>query len=208
MISMKMLLIRILVFLSNAFRGMSAGTIRNANDLPKNSVIRISSVSDAANWSNLPLQNICHIITFGFETNRKAQIFISGTTTLYVYVRSQRTGTWGDWREVTTQETTTTWQSVTKADSAYSDITGGYFREGKHVYVHLRFRGKSLTANTAYDVFTGFPSPAVTNPCFSCMAGSTMNGIAFLNGGTLRYKPSAAVSTTNYIIVEGHYVAA
>ena len=108
----------------------------------------------------------------------------------------------------TKQTNTTIWTALT--ESGADTVSGGYFTEGKHVYVYYRCTLKSAgTAGTNVTLATGLPEPAVYTPPLTVMVGNENKGTCWVNSsGELRLKPSAAIATNNNIIINGHYVSA
>ena len=109
--------------------------------------------------------------------------------------------------QLTAQATTTTWTAPTA--SGATSTAGGYYAEGKHVYVSI-----SCTLNSAgssgdnITLFTGLTAPLFMVP-LEVMVANTRNGVAWINdSGELHFRPSASVSTSNAVIINGHYTSA
>lgn len=108
---------------------------------------------------------------------------------------------------LTAQSSTTTWQSMTA--SGATKTAGGFYEEGKHVYVSIQC---SLTsAGAAGDnitLFTGLPRSLFYVP-LEVMVANQLNGVAWINdSGELHFRPSASVTTSNVIAINGHYTSA
>ena len=109
--------------------------------------------------------------------------------------------------QLTAQATTTTWTAPTA--SGATKTAGGYYTEGKHVYVSI-----SCTLNSAASsgdnvtLFTGLTAPLFMVP-LEVMVANQRNGVAWINdSGELHFRPSASVSTSNAVIINGHYTSA
>ena len=109
--------------------------------------------------------------------------------------------------QLTAQATTTTWTAPTA--SGATKTSGGYYTEGKHVYVSI-----SCTLNSAASsgdnvtLFTGLTAPLFMVP-LEVMVANQRNGVAWINdSGELHFRPTASVSTSNAVIINGHYTSA
>ena len=101
----------------------------------------------------------------------------------------------------------TIWKQLTA--SGATKTAGGFYEEGKHVYVSI-----SCTLNSAASsgdnvtLFTGLTAPLFMVP-LEVMVANTRNGVAWINdSGELHFRPSASVSTSNTVIINGHYTSA
>ena len=117
------------------------------------------------------------------------------------------------------QTATTTW---TKPDvsiivnnqntTTCTIVSGGYFREGKHVYVQMRINSTfSISADTAYWLTGDMPHSAPNYGVFSAIFSNNGGGSAYVTtSGELYIKtpPDVSVSTSTNIYITGHYVTA
>ena len=110
-------------------------------------------------------------------------------------------------KELTAQTKTTTWSSMTA--SGATKTAGGFFEEGKHVYVSLQCSLNSAgSSGDNITLFTGLPEPLFMVP-LEVMVANQRNGVAWINdSGELHFRPTASVSTSNTVIINGHYTSA
>ena len=196
------------------FYPVSYSSFTSCAALPQNSVIRIPSAAAAAKYSDLPEGQAQVIMTFGTtdnssgaDNNRCVQVSIRNS--LSMWVRGHGAGTtWGAWREVALQVPTSEsghWKTPSVVSSSCTIRNGGYYVEGKHVYVQLEIRVSStLAANTNLDVLTGFPGPP-----FRILLPANTSG-AYGNadisaGGAMRIRLSAQTGTSTSILIVGSY---
>lgn len=112
---------------------------------------------------------------------------------------------------LTAQTATTTW---TKPDIYNSNCTiehGGYYREGKHVYVQVQLKlAATLAVSTERQIFSSMPAPAF-NVALSVYAASRGGAGARIDSSGKFYLVSSSaqqLSTSNTIIITGHYTSA
>ena len=105
---------------------------------------------------------------------------------------------------------TTTLSSVTEVDSNVpSGSYAGYLVEGKHCYIYARCRLDTAWSSGDGNVtlMSGFPVPVFTQPPIPVMVANALNGVAWVNdSGNLIIKPSSAISTLNFIVINGRYL--
>lgn len=108
---------------------------------------------------------------------------------------------------LTAQKTTTTWTVPTA--SGATKTAGGYYAEGKHVYVSISCTlNFAASAGDNVTLFTGLTAPLFMVP-LEVMVANQRNGVAWINdSGELHFRPSASVSTSNAVIINGHYTSA
>ena len=108
---------------------------------------------------------------------------------------------------LTAQKTTTTWTAPTA--SGATKTAGGYYAEGKHIYVSISCTLTSAaSAGDNVTLFTGLTAPLFMVP-LEVMVANQRNGVAWINdSGELHFRPSASVSTSNAVIINGHYTSA
>ena len=103
--------------------------------------------------------------------------------------------------------TTTTWEAITPFDA--TKIDGGYYEEGKHVYVSISCNlNSAASSGDNVTLFSGLTAPLFMVP-LEVMVANTRNGVAWINdSGELHFRPTASVSTSNTVIINGHYTSA
>lgn len=110
------------------------------------------------------------------------------------------------------QTETTTWNAPTIANSSCSITSGGYFVEGKHVYIQLRITlTSSLAAGTALQIMSGLPAASPNYGVLNVIFSNNGGGAAYVNtAGSLYIKTpdSVSASTSTNIYITGHYVSA
>ena len=196
------------------FYPVSYSSFTSCAALPQNSVIRIPSAAAAAKYSDLPENQAQVIMTFGTtdnssgaDNNRCVQVSIRNS--LSMWVRGHGAGTaWGAWREVALQVPTSEsghWKQPSVVSSSCTIRNGGYYVEGKHVYVQLEIRVSStLAANTNLDVLTGFPGPPFRILLPANTSGAYGNADVS-TGGAMRIRLSAQTGTSTSILIVGSY---
>lgn len=109
------------------------------------------------------------------------------------------------------QTPTTSWTTPTVEASSCTIATGGYFTEGKHVYLQMRLNlSATLAAGTNLQICNSLPHPSPTNGVL-CVGFGFRTGNAFVNtSGDLyiRSPEDTSVTTTTNIYITGHYVTA
>ena len=104
---------------------------------------------------------------------------------------------------------TVTWEEITGVSATLITNGGGYYVEGKHVYVTVQCTLNSAGSSGAnITLFSGLPIPAV-NATLATAIAYDLRGIAWVNAsGELHLRPNTSVSTSNTITVNGHYTMA
>lgn len=109
--------------------------------------------------------------------------------------------------QLTAQTTTTTWTAPTA--SGATNTAGGYYTEGKHVYVSIQCKlNSAASADDNVTLFTGLPGTLFETP-LTCMIANSLRGIAWITtGGALHIRPTVSVTTSNTVVINGHYTSA
>ena len=162
---------------ANLLRTVNTSTITDANSALRMTVADVSGSS----VSNLPTTETGWLITLGRSSTRRLQYFAvatrTGNTVGDLYCRNNYNGTWSDWIRYCAQTLTTTWQTPTVMDTAITISSGGYYVEGKRVYVQMAFTlTEALAANTARQLASGMP-PCVATP------SAILNCVVYNRGG-------------------------
>ena len=138
----------------------------NANELPSNTIYRITSNEIANDWINLPVKKGALIITFGGSINQDRRYQMFWTTTAYdgdrIYVRNERTGTWSDWKRIMLAEEdlvigNDNWISPSVRGNRATAVTGGFYilKRGGAAYININFdANRDLIAFKDYLFFT------------------------------------------------------
>lgn len=105
------------------------------------------------------------------------------------------------------QTSTTTWTAPTA--SGATKTAGGYYTEGKHVYVSIQCKlNSAASADDNVTLFTGLPGTLFETP-LTCMIANSLRGIAWITtGGALHIRPTVSVTTSNTVVINGHYTSA
>lgn len=109
------------------------------------------------------------------------------------------------------QTASTSWSIPSPYSSNCTISSGGYFTEGKHVYVQMRLTlAATLAADTNLQICENMPKPSPTNAVFNVAFGFAGGGNAFVNtsGDLYLRSPGSSVSTSTNIYITGHYVTA
>ena len=105
---------------------------------------------------------------------------------------------------------TVTWETPTSSGATLATPNGGgYYIEGKHVYVTISCNlNEATTSGSNVTLFTDMPIPAIMSP-LTTMIANDLRGIVWVNtSGELHLRPTANVSTSNYVTINGHYTLA
>lgn len=112
---------------------------------------------------------------------------------------------------LTAQTPTTTWTEPAVASNQATIQNGGYYTEGKHVYVQMEIKLTSaLSADTTLSEFlTGFPLPSPTLGVLSIETSTGAYGWAGVKtNGKLSIRLNKQVATTASIYITGSYTSA
>ena len=101
---------------------------------------------------------------------------------------------------------TVSWEEITGVSATLLTDGGGYYVEGKHVYVTVQCTLNSAgSSGDNITLFSGFPTPDVVSVLATAIAYD-LRGVAWINAsGELHLRPNTSVSTSNTISVNGHY---
>lgn len=195
------------------FQHIDASGYDDADDVPAGTSLYIGADNTAASWSNLPVGTAGHLLTFGDAYDeRRVQFYITRNNANDFYVRNNKTGEWSDWRQITVQKTTTSWANDLSVVSNKATIReGGYYTEGKHVYVQMQIRvTSSLAADTTLSEFiTGFPTPKDTLVVLSIATGGGAYGFAAITAdGKMNIRLNKQTGTSTNIYITGSYTSA
>ena len=185
-------------------------TITDADNYPVNTIKYLSSATEASAVAHLPEASAGYVLTFGEITTRKVQLFITRNT-LQMYVRSNQMGTWTDWFQIPTQTMTTTFTAPTIVGSSCTLNYGGYYIEGKHVYIQMQLNlSAALSANTQIQLFSGLPNARTAAMPINAMFGTNQLAVCYVDtSGRLFFRPlGASVTTSNSVNINGHYTSA
>ena len=186
--------------------------LTDANDAPYNSAIRIGSAATANNISHLAEKKMSKLITFGGSANRLCQIQWLDDDTNSMYVRNNKTGSWTEWMQINLSDRITSWANNLSVVSNQATIRqGGYYSEGKHVYVQMQIRvSSSLAADTTLSEFiTGFPTPKDTLVVLSIATGGGAYGFASITAdGKMNIRLNKQTGTSTNIYITGSYTSA
>ena len=149
------------------------------------------------------------ILAYASAANQFSEIYLQAD-----YVEFRNSNVYFGTRNVTTpdgklvaQSSTTTWTYPTA--SGASRDSGGYYAEGKHVYVSIQCKlSSAASSGDNVTLFTGLTAPLFMVP-LEVMVANQRNGVAWINdSGELHFRPTASVSTSNAVIINGHYTSA
>lgn len=113
--------------------------------------------------------------------------------------------------EIVGQKNPTTWTAPTIASNQATIQYGGYYTEGKRVYVQIEFTlASTLNADTTLSEFlTGFPQPALTVGVLSIETSTGAYGWAGVKtNGKLSLRLNKQVANTASIYITGCYTTA
>ena len=105
---------------------------------------------------------------------------------------------------------TVTWEEPTSSGATLvTSNGGGYYVEGNHVYVSIDCKlNAAASSGDNITLFTGLPTSDMILP-IEVMIANVRNGVVWINtSGELHLRPSANVSTSNNVRINGHYTKA
>ena len=158
---------------------------------------------------NLTAANIGAVATSGDETVAGNKNFTGSTTLASLTLGSETAIT--SWDGFTRQTATTTWTAPTVVSSQVTIQQGGYYTEGKHVYVQMEFKlASTLNADTTLsECLENFPLPALTVGVLSIETSTGAYGWAGVKtNGKLSLRLNKQVTNTASIYVTGTYTSA
>lgn len=192
------------------FREKGSLTISDANDAPFNTLLHFSD-TEAAQWSNLPIQEAGFLTTLSDDnSDRHTQFFYqthANHNSKNIYTRDNMGGSWNSWEKITLQSLTTDWQIP--GTTSFTRQGGGYYQEGKHCYIS--YYGKltsTVAANTNRQIGTGFPVPQRQAYLSGAYANNPGMAAYIDTDGTFHVKNSSSMSTASFLRFEGHYLTA
>lgn len=205
------------VFVEKVYDGSTDGT--DFDLFRAGSILWFNSADTTSSLSNSPGAYHGFCITLGshsgYDTaSRISQFFViyDNTDSLNtIFYRSKNTG-WSSWLNIVPQIQTTTWSKPTISSSNITITSGGYYKEGKHVYVQMQgATAKTLTANTVTTVATGLPSVSgAPLAVLSITIGNKSDGYTaqVTTGGALRFRATASVASGQTYNITGVYTMA
>lgn len=142
---------------------------------------------------------VCETITLGSSSP------IDQWSDLLQLLGTQSTG------KITVQSTTTSWKAPSVYSSSCTIVHGGYYSEGKHVYVQIQLKlSATLAVSTERQIFSSMPVPAF-NTALAVYAASKGGAGARIDASGNFYLVSSSaqqLTSSNTIIITGHYTAA
>lgn len=145
----------------------------------------------ATSTTNCLLWNAGEILTFVYNGSNYMCIGQSGTSV---------------------QEQNPVFTNPTVYDSRCTIVSGGYYREGKHVYVNVRVRiASSYAGQAAGNLLSGFPTQLGGAVALASYETGTANTVVvgFVSDGYLafRVKSGSATTSSTEIVFTGTYIA-
>lgn len=181
----------------------------NANNANNLSAIYISSSLQAGQIANIPVAAAGHLITVGGTSSRYNQFYCTTGANSQIYQRIY-SGSWSAWKTYVPQTLTTTWTAPTVTGGLVTISGGGYYTEGKRVYVQLDVANvNAMTGNTLYTVASGFPAPSFGDSMsLACAVNGRPAAASITNSGSLILSPAFDIVAARHFRINGSYVTA